>query len=724
MPLHMPTTPIHTNHDENDYESHNHHENASERTPLLSLTSSNSSIASISSSSSPTKRTYSVKTSSAASPPTRRRSARTPTSSSSSIPSTSSTPPSSPSSPSSSLRPPPPLPWSQIYIILLLQLCEPLTSHSIYPYIADLVRSLGVTRGDEHKVGFYAGLVESLFFLAEALTVLHWSRLSDRVGRKPVLLVGLAGLGASTLAFGLARTFAGVVVSRCVCGVLNGNIGVMKSVMGELTTPANRAEGFALMPVVWSAGATLGPLIGGGLSRPYDRFPHPSPHSPHSPHSPLQTVLETLQTILETVLGVFHTQFWKEHPYFLPCAAVALLVGAAWAVAALFFRETLNRRPRSSNSTSSLTSSTSTPSALPAQNTELETETETETETQTQTEPESPRTPLSALLTRRTLVPIANYTLLALLSISINALQPLFLSTPSSIPPHPSPFSPSPFAPSPFSPLSAFSSFSPSPLTVPPFSAFNTATTNTNTTPHPPPPHLGIPGLALAPPTIGLILGLFGILNGLFQALYFPAIVQRWGAKKVFRVGVGAAGGVGAGFAGMGLVGGYYVRERLGDIGGGGGGGFGWMVWALVGVQLSLCVLVDMAYGCIFMFITASAPAHALGATNGLAQTAVSVARAVGPVAATSLFSVSLGLRYKYEYEYGHSTARSERADWAVGLLGANMVYIFVVALSGVAVWVGGMLPDTLDEGSEVKDGDGCGEGEEGEEGSKGEEAD
>ncbi|KAF4596821.1 hypothetical protein EYR38_008212 [Pleurotus pulmonarius] len=522
-----------SNHHSNDSD---HHENAiaSERTPLL-LSSSTSSTASLSSSSSPTKRTYSVKTSSAASSPSRRRSARTPTSSSSS---SSSTPPSSPSNTPRHTTPPPPLPWSQIYILLLLQLCEPLTSHSIYPYIADLVRSLGVTRGDEHKVGFYAGLVESLFFLAEALTVLHWSRLSDRVGRKPVLLVGLAGLGASTLAFGLARTFAGVVVSRCVCGVLNGNIGVMKSVMGELTTPANRAEGFALMPVVWSAGATLGP---------YDRFPYPSPHSPspphspHSPHSPLQTVLETLQTALERVLGVFHTQFWKEHPYFLPCAAVALLVGAAWAVAALFFRETLNRRARSSNSTSSLTSSTSTPSAPPAQNTELETEAQTQTETEAEAEAESPRTPLSALLTRRTLVPIANYTLLALLSISINALQPLFLSTPSSIPPHPS---------SPSSPSPPFSPFSPS-------NSHPTYTNITNTT-HPP-PHLGIPGLALAPPAIGLILGLFGILNGAFQALYFPAIVKRWGAKKVFRVGVGAAGGVGAGFAGLGWVGGIML---------------------------------------------------------------------------------------------------------------------------------------------------------------------
>jgi MFS family permease len=50
-------------------------------------------------------------------------------------------------------------------------------------------------------------LQESLFFATEALTVLQWSRLSDHVGRKPVLLIGLLGTSASMLCFGLSRTF-------------------------------------------------------------------------------------------------------------------------------------------------------------------------------------------------------------------------------------------------------------------------------------------------------------------------------------------------------------------------------------------------------------------------------------------------------------------------------------------------------------------------------------
>ena len=53
---------------------------------------------------------------------------------------------------------------------------------------------------------------ESLFYATEAITVLQWSRLSDHIGRKPVLLFGLLGTMLSILAFGLSRTFWALIV--------------------------------------------------------------------------------------------------------------------------------------------------------------------------------------------------------------------------------------------------------------------------------------------------------------------------------------------------------------------------------------------------------------------------------------------------------------------------------------------------------------------------------
>ena len=112
--------------------------------------------------------------------------------------------------------------------------------------------------------------------MTEAFTVLQWSRYSDHVGRKPIILTGLLGLSLSMISFGISKSFWGLVVrydsersicvsypclyvcSRCLAGLLNGNVGVLKSMMGELTDSSNIAQGMALLPVVWSTGATVG----------------------------------------------------------------------------------------------------------------------------------------------------------------------------------------------------------------------------------------------------------------------------------------------------------------------------------------------------------------------------------------------------------------------------------------------------------------------------------
>ena len=81
--------------------------------------------------------------------------------------------------------------------------------------------------------------------------MIQWSRLSDYIGRKPVLLIGMAGATVSMLCFGLSRQFWQLVlrsdsyttvglnaslmvgvISRCILGALNGNVGAMQSVVG------------------------------------------------------------------------------------------------------------------------------------------------------------------------------------------------------------------------------------------------------------------------------------------------------------------------------------------------------------------------------------------------------------------------------------------------------------------------------------------------------------
>ncbi|KAG8977090.1 hypothetical protein FRB90_008940, partial [Tulasnella sp. 427] len=168
---------------------------------------------------------------------------------------------------------PTPLPMRQLVVLLIGQMPEPVVATVLFPFINQLIAEIGITGGDDKKVGYYAGIVESLFFMSEFCMVLRWGRLSDRYGRKPIILCGLMGLTLSSACFGLSKSFMGLVISRSLAGLLSGNIGVMKSALGEILDSTNIAEGFALLPVVWSAGATMGPLIGGLLSRPHEKFP-------------------------------------------------------------------------------------------------------------------------------------------------------------------------------------------------------------------------------------------------------------------------------------------------------------------------------------------------------------------------------------------------------------------------------------------------------------------
>lgn len=69
-----------------------------------------------------------------------------------------------------------------------------------------------MTKGDETQVAYYVGILQAAFFAAQAVTVLMWSRLSDYIGRKPVILIGLFGTTLTMSSFGLSTSFAGLVV--------------------------------------------------------------------------------------------------------------------------------------------------------------------------------------------------------------------------------------------------------------------------------------------------------------------------------------------------------------------------------------------------------------------------------------------------------------------------------------------------------------------------------
>jgi MFS transporter, DHA1 family, tetracycline resistance protein len=94
-----------------------------------------------------------------------------------------------------------------------------------------------------------------------------WGRLSDRIGRRPVLLVGLFGSALSYLAFGLAGSLAVLFVARAASGVMGANVGVAQAYIADVTPPEDRAKGMGMIGAAFGMGFIFGPAIGGLLSR-------------------------------------------------------------------------------------------------------------------------------------------------------------------------------------------------------------------------------------------------------------------------------------------------------------------------------------------------------------------------------------------------------------------------------------------------------------------------
>ena len=107
-------------------------------------------------------------------------------------------------------------------------------------------------------------------FLKRALTLgLPWGWSSDLYGRKPVVLCGLLGTVCASLVFGFSRSFTQALMARISAGLLNGNIGVIRTMVAEIVVErSHQARAFSVMPFVWSAGSIVGPVLGGVYLQP------------------------------------------------------------------------------------------------------------------------------------------------------------------------------------------------------------------------------------------------------------------------------------------------------------------------------------------------------------------------------------------------------------------------------------------------------------------------
>ena len=115
---------------------------------------------------------------------------------------------------------------------------------------------------------FAVGLLSTSYSLMQFIFTPMWGRLSDRYGRRPLIMLSLAGSCVGFLIFGLARSLTFLFVGRMVAGIAGAIIPTTNAYIADVTTPENRAKGMGLIGAAFGLGFIMGPAIG-GLLAPY-----------------------------------------------------------------------------------------------------------------------------------------------------------------------------------------------------------------------------------------------------------------------------------------------------------------------------------------------------------------------------------------------------------------------------------------------------------------------
>jgi len=208
-------------------------------------------------------------------------------------------------------RPPLRLTRRVLFVCFVISLVDCINSTMLVPYVDAFVASaLGKERGDPAVAGWVALLVGS-YSVCEVLFSGMWGMLSDRIGRRPVLLVGLAGSAIAPVIFGLSKSLPLALAARLLDGFFCGNVGVTRTYIAELADPSNEAQAFSLLALSFSVGVLIGPTLGGMLSEPAERMP-----------------------------TVFVDTVFEDFPYLLPNLCYATVALAALVVGVFSLQET------------------------------------------------------------------------------------------------------------------------------------------------------------------------------------------------------------------------------------------------------------------------------------------------------------------------------------------------------------------------------------------------
>ncbi|TVU42223.1 hypothetical protein EJB05_08616 [Eragrostis curvula] len=199
------------------------------------------------------------------------------------------------------------LPYKEFLCVWIICLSTTLPVSSLFPFLYFMIRDLHVAKRTE-DIGFYAGFVGASFMFGRCLTSTPWGIAADRIGRKPVVIIGIFSVVIFNTLFGFSTSYSMAIATRFLLGALNGLLGPIKAYAIELCRPEHEALGLSLVSTAWGIGLIIGPALGGYLALPAEKFP-----------------------------SVFsHDSFFGRFPYALPCLCTSVFAVAVLVISCIW----------------------------------------------------------------------------------------------------------------------------------------------------------------------------------------------------------------------------------------------------------------------------------------------------------------------------------------------------------------------------------------------------
>lgn len=195
--------------------------------------------------------------------------------------------------------------------LLLILMGEGLVGSSLSSYVSYLVVDVGAV-SDIDDAGDYAGYLLAIFFICQFFSSLVLGTLSDKYGRRTFILTSVFLNFCFQFAFGFSTKLWMAMLFRGCAGLSNGNVGIAKTSIAEMTTKENRVKAFTFIGLMFGIGSIIGSTLGGFTARPAVEYPET-----FSPGG-----------------------FFGEYPYTLPCFIISAYILSSFIMATIFVKET------------------------------------------------------------------------------------------------------------------------------------------------------------------------------------------------------------------------------------------------------------------------------------------------------------------------------------------------------------------------------------------------